>query len=75
MRDYGIGAQILSDLGVKKLILMTNNPRKMVGLAGYGIEIVDRVPIQLNHNESNENYLKTKKSKLGHMLQFETEEK
>lgn len=75
MRDYGIGAQILSDLGVKKLILMTNNPRKMVGLAGYGIEIVDRAPIQLNHNESNENYLKTKKSKLGHMLQFETEEK
>ncbi|MCD8574311.1 MAG: bifunctional 3,4-dihydroxy-2-butanone-4-phosphate synthase/GTP cyclohydrolase II [Erysipelotrichaceae bacterium] len=51
MRDYGIGAQILSDLNVKKLILMTNNPRKMVGLAGYGIEIVDRVPIQLNHNE------------------------
>jgi 3,4-dihydroxy 2-butanone 4-phosphate synthase / GTP cyclohydrolase II len=75
MRDYGIGAQILSDLGVKKLILMTNNPRKMVGLAGYGIEIVDRVPIQLNHNEANENYLKTKKAKLGHMLKFETEEK
>jgi 3,4-dihydroxy 2-butanone 4-phosphate synthase / GTP cyclohydrolase II len=75
MRDYGIGAQILSDLGVKKLILMTNNPRKMVGLAGYGIEIVDRVPIQLNHNEANENYLKTKQVKLGHMLKFDKEEK
>ena len=75
MRDYGIGAQILNDLGVKKLILMTNNPRKMVGLAGYGIEIVDRVPIQLNHNEANENYLKTKKAKLGHMLQFDKEDK
>jgi len=74
MRDYGIGAQILNDLGVNKLILMTNNPRKMVGLAGYGIEVVDRVPIQLNHNESNEQYLKTKKAKLGHMLDFNKEE-
>lgn len=73
MRDYGIGAQILSDLGIKKLILMTNNPRKLVGLAGYGIEIVDRIPIQLNHNEVNEFYLKTKKEKLGHMLNFEKE--
>lgn len=73
MRDYGIGAQILSDLNVKKLILMTNNPRKMVGLAGYGIEIVDRVPIQLNHNEKNEQYLKTKQVKLGHMLKFDSD--
>lgn len=73
MRDYGIGAQILNDLGIKKLILMTNNPRKLVGLAGYGIEIVERIPIQLNHNEVNEVYLRTKKEKLGHMLNFEKE--
>lgn len=70
MRDYGIGAQILADLGVKKLRLMTNNPRKMSGLSGYGIEVVERVPIQMNHNERNEFYLKTKKQKLGHMLKF-----
>ncbi len=75
MRDYGIGAQILNSLNVKKLILMTNNPRKMVGLAGYGIEIVDRVSIQLNHNDRNEQYLKTKKAKLGHMLNFKSEDK
>ncbi|MBL4935057.1 bifunctional 3,4-dihydroxy-2-butanone-4-phosphate synthase/GTP cyclohydrolase II [Clostridium sp. YIM B02515] len=70
MRDYGIGAQILADLGAKKVKLMTNNPRKIKGLSGYGIEIVDRVPIQMNHNERNEYYLKTKKAKLGHMLTF-----
>ncbi len=73
MRDYGIGAQILKDLGVKKLRLMTNNPRKLVGLAGYNLEVVERVPIQMNHNESNAYYLKTKKSKLGHMLEFKEE--
>jgi 3,4-dihydroxy 2-butanone 4-phosphate synthase/GTP cyclohydrolase II len=71
MRDYGIGAEILADLKVNKLRLMTNNPRKLVGLSGYGIEIVERVPIQLNHNEKNEDYLKTKQSKLSHMLKFE----
>lgn len=70
LRDYGIGAQILADLGVKKVALMTNNPKKMAGLTGYGIEIIDRVPIQMNHNERNEFYLKTKKQKLGHMLNF-----
>jgi 3,4-dihydroxy 2-butanone 4-phosphate synthase / GTP cyclohydrolase II len=70
LRDYGIGAQILADLGVKKVKLMTNNPKKMAGLTGYGIEIVDRESIQMNHNERNEYYLKTKKLKLGHMLQF-----
>lgn len=75
MRDYGVGAQILLDLGVKKLRLLTNNPRKMVGLAGYGIEIVERIGIQTNHNERNEFYLKTKQSKLGHMLQFNKEVK
>ncbi len=70
MRDYGIGAQILQDLGVKKLKLMTNNPRKLSGLSGYGMEVVERVEIQMNHNERNEFYLKTKKEKLGHMLKF-----
>lgn len=73
MRGYGIGAQILADLGVKKVKLMTNNPRKIRGLSGYGIEIVDRLPIQMNHNERNEYYLKTKKEKLGHMLNFKEE--
>lgn len=73
LRDYGIGAQILADLGVKKVKLMTNNPKKLTGLSGYGIEIVDRVPIQMNHNERNEYYLKTKKEKLGHMLNFKEE--
>lgn len=73
MRDYGIGAQILADLGVKEVRLMTNNPRKIKGLSGYGIEIVDRVPIQMNHNERNEYYLKTKQQKLGHMLKFKEE--
>lgn len=68
LRDYGIGAQILADLGVKSIRLMTNNPRKIVGLEGYGISISKRVPIQMNHNERNAFYLKTKKQKLGHML-------
>jgi len=71
MRDYGIGAQILWDLGVRKIKLMTNNPRKMSGLSGYGLEVVERVPIQMNHNERNEFYLRTKKEKLGHMLKFQ----
>jgi 3,4-dihydroxy 2-butanone 4-phosphate synthase/GTP cyclohydrolase II len=68
LRDYGIGAQILYDLGVRKVKLMTNNPKKISGISGYGIEIVDRVPIQMNHNEKNEFYLKTKKEKMGHIL-------
>lgn len=71
LRDYGIGAQILVDLKVKQLRLMTNNPRKLVGLSGYGIEIVERVPIQMNHNDKNEQYLKTKQKKLSHLLKFE----
>jgi len=70
LRDYGIGAQILSDLGVTKVRLMTNNPLKLVGLSGYGLEITSREPIQLNHNERNEFYMKTKKEKMGHMLKF-----
>ena len=70
LRDYGIGAQILSDLGVTKIKLMTNNPLKLKGLSGHGIEITSREPIQLNHNERNELYMRTKKEKMGHMLKF-----
>ncbi|WFD10961.1 bifunctional 3,4-dihydroxy-2-butanone-4-phosphate synthase/GTP cyclohydrolase II [Tepidibacter hydrothermalis] len=73
LRDYGIGAQILCDLGIKEVKLMTNNPKKISSLSGYGIEIVERVSIQMNHNEKNEFYLKTKKNKMGHMLKFEEE--
>jgi 3,4-dihydroxy 2-butanone 4-phosphate synthase/GTP cyclohydrolase II len=73
MRDYGVGAQILVDLGIDKIRLMTNNPKKLAGLSGYGIELVERVPIQMNHNESNEYYLKTKKAKMGHILNFKEE--
>jgi 3,4-dihydroxy 2-butanone 4-phosphate synthase/GTP cyclohydrolase II len=68
LRDYGIGAQILVDLGVKKLRLLTNNPRKIVGLEGYGLSVIERVPIKIPHNATNEHYLKTKKDKLGHIL-------
>ncbi|MCD8501916.1 MAG: bifunctional 3,4-dihydroxy-2-butanone-4-phosphate synthase/GTP cyclohydrolase II [Bacillaceae bacterium] len=70
LRDYGIGAQILRDLGVKKMKLLTNNPRKIKGLKGYGLEVVDRVPLQLPHNVNNEKYLQAKKQKLGHLLHF-----
>ncbi|WP_456278460.1 bifunctional 3,4-dihydroxy-2-butanone-4-phosphate synthase/GTP cyclohydrolase II [Bacillus sp. AK128] len=70
LRDYGIGAQILQDLGIKKMKLLTNNPRKIAGLEGYGLEVVDRVPIQLPSKKENEGYLKTKHEKLGHMLHF-----
>ncbi len=74
MRDYGVGAQILADLGISKIRLMTNNPRKIAGLSGHGIELVERVPIQMNHNERNEYYLHTKKEKMGHILDFKEEE-
>ncbi len=70
LRDYGIGAQILFDLGIRKIRLMTNNPKKLSGLSGYGLEIVERVPIQTKTNKRNIYYLKTKKEKLGHMLNF-----
>lgn len=70
LREYGIGAQILADLGIKKVKLLTNNPKKIRGLSGYGIEIVDRVEIEMNHNERNKYYLKTKKDKMGHILKF-----
>lgn len=70
LRDYGIGAQILKDLGVRKIRLLTNNPRKIKGLEGYGLEVVERVPIQMLENEDNTGYLHTKQAKLGHMLKF-----
>jgi len=68
LRDYGTGAQILSDLGLKKIRLMTNNPRKVIGLEGYGIQIVERIPVVLSANPYNRKYLATKKKKLGHWL-------
>ena len=68
LRDYGIGAQILVDLGVKSIRLLTNNPRKIIGLEGYDLKISERVPIIIKPNKDNEHYLKTKKDKLGHML-------
>ncbi|OQC72438.1 MAG: Riboflavin biosynthesis protein RibBA [Candidatus Cloacimonetes bacterium ADurb.Bin003] len=68
LRDYGIGAQILKDLGIRKMRLMTNNPKKIVGLSGYGLEIVERVPIEIKPQENNREYLKTKKNKMGHIL-------
>ncbi|MBG9542701.1 3,4-dihydroxy-2-butanone 4-phosphate synthase [Cytobacillus firmus] len=70
LRDYGVGAQILRDLGVKKMRLLTNNPRKIAGLGGYGLEVAERVPLQMPAKSENEIYLKTKKTKLGHLLQF-----
>ncbi|MCX8030318.1 MAG: bifunctional 3,4-dihydroxy-2-butanone-4-phosphate synthase/GTP cyclohydrolase II [Thermodesulfovibrionales bacterium] len=69
LRDYGIGAQILVDLGVRKMKLITNNPKKIVGLEGYGLEIVERIPIETPPNDANLIYLKTKKKKLGHMIE------
>lgn len=71
LRDYGIGAQILRELGAKKLRLMTNNPKKIKGLDGYDIEVVERVPIQINYNKDNEFYLKTKQNKMDHILSYQ----
>ncbi|MDO9514848.1 MAG: bifunctional 3,4-dihydroxy-2-butanone-4-phosphate synthase/GTP cyclohydrolase II [Syntrophales bacterium] len=70
LRDYGIGAQILVDLGVRKMRLMTNNPKKIVGVEGYGVTVVGRVPVEIEPNESNVRYLKTKKDKMGHLLEI-----
>lgn len=68
LRHYGIGAQILQDLGVGKLRLLTNNPRKIVGLSGFGLEIVERVPVETSANDENRQYLRTKRSRMGHIL-------
>jgi 3,4-dihydroxy 2-butanone 4-phosphate synthase/GTP cyclohydrolase II len=71
LRDYGLGAQILRDLGVRKIRLMTNNPKKIVGLQGYGLEVVERIPIEIKPSRRNIAYLKTKKKKMGHLLSID----
>jgi len=68
LRDYGIGAQILVDLGIKQIRLLTNNPRKIVGLEGYGLKVSERVPLEIEPNAQNYKYLKTKKEKMGHQI-------
>jgi 3,4-dihydroxy 2-butanone 4-phosphate synthase/GTP cyclohydrolase II len=70
LRDYGIGAQILRDLGVRRMRLMTNNPSKYVGLSGYGLEIVERVPLEVPPTATNSEYLRAKRDKLGHLLKL-----
>ena len=74
LRHYGVGAQILFDLGVRKIRLMTNNPKKIVGLSGYGLEVVERVKIEIPPNKVNAKYLATKRNKLGHLLDLVEEE-
>ncbi len=68
LRDYGVGAQILVQLGLHHIRLITNNPRKIVGIEGYGLKVVERVPIEIAPRAHNERYLRTKKAKLGHIL-------
>ncbi|MDU7111349.1 MAG: GTP cyclohydrolase II, partial [Clostridium perfringens] len=68
LRDYGVGAQILKELSVREIRLMTNNPKKITGLEGYGLKIVERVPIEIKCNKENEFYLKTKKEKMHHLI-------
>ena len=74
LRDYGIGAQILTDLGLSKIRLMTNNPRKIAAFAGYGLEVVERVPIEIPPNKVNIGYMQTKRQKLGHVFNWQYEE-
>jgi 3,4-dihydroxy 2-butanone 4-phosphate synthase/GTP cyclohydrolase II len=69
LRDYGIGAQILRDLGVRKMALLTNNPKKIVGLEGYGIAVVARYPIEIEANPENRNYLQCKRDRMGHLIE------
>jgi len=71
LRDYGTGAQILADLGLHELLLLTNNPRKVVGLEGYGMQVVERVPLVIPPTPENRAYLLTKQEKLGHLLEVE----
>ena len=75
LRDYGIGAQILRDLGVRKLRLLTNYPKKIVGLQGYGLEVVERIPLEMDPNDFNLRYLRTKRDKLGHLIMLEPRRK
>jgi 3,4-dihydroxy 2-butanone 4-phosphate synthase/GTP cyclohydrolase II len=71
LRDYGIGAQILADLGVRNIRLLTNNPRKVIGLEGYGLQVVETVPIVCSPNPNNVRYLRTKQKKMGHLLKLD----
>ena len=71
LRDYGVGAQILADLGVRQIRILTNNPVKRAGISGYGVEIVERVPLEIEPNPDNVDYLRTKREKLGHVLKFQ----
>ena len=75
LRDYGIGAQILRDLGLTKIKLLTNNPKKIIGLNGYGLEVTERIPIEIKANEINKKYLKTKRDKLGHLILMDKSKK
>ena len=68
LRDYGVGAQMLCDLGLKKIRLLTNNPKKLVGLQGYGLEVIEQLPIRVKPNPHNARYLKTKRERMGHLL-------
>jgi len=74
LRDYGIGAQMLREIGVRKMRLLTNNPKKMVGLEGYGLSITEQIPIEVEANEYNRCYLECKKLKMGHLLQLDEQE-
>jgi 3,4-dihydroxy 2-butanone 4-phosphate synthase/GTP cyclohydrolase II len=74
LRDYGVGAQILVSLGVRKMRLMTNNPKKIIGLDGYGLEVIDRVPIEIEPRPENKKYLLTKCEKLGHLMKIDFKE-
>ena len=73
LRDYGIGAQILRDLGVRKMSLLTNNPKKIIGLEGYGIAVVDRFPIEMAVSEENKSYLQCKRDRMGHLIAVDDE--
>ncbi len=75
LRDYGFGAQILRDLGVGKIRLLTNNPKKVVGLGGYGLDIIERIPLEMGANPHNERYLQTKRDKLGHLILLDPDER